>query len=105
MVKQNRIGEVSYTKYGTPVTIKDYISCKKVLIEFQDDFRYSYWIEYKSFKNGEIKNPYDKELYNIAFVGYGKYKIRDDKGNLEKSYIAWNNMLKRCFSDDFKKNR
>ena len=58
-LKSNRVGEVSYTKYGTPVIVKDYITNKKVLIQFQDDYKYEYYVEYAKFKTGQFENPYD----------------------------------------------
>lgn len=35
-LKENRIGKVSYTKYGTKAVIIEYVNYKKVLVEFQD---------------------------------------------------------------------
>ena len=60
--KQERVGEVSYSKYGTKATILDYQNNKRVLIEFDDDYKFRYFTSYINFKNGSITNPYDKSI-------------------------------------------
>lgn len=40
---QNRVGEVSYTKNGTKATIIEYVNTHKVLVEFDDKYKYQYW--------------------------------------------------------------
>ena len=98
-VINDRVGEVSYTKYGTPAKIIDYISYSKVLIEFQDNYKYRYYTSYKNFKNGSVRNPYDRSVYNIAMFGDGYY---DSK---HISYDVWNKMIDRCYNSCFKTKR
>lgn len=63
-LKSHRVGEVSYTKYGTKATIIEYINSKKILVEFDDDFNYRYYTTYTNFKNGRMTNPYEKRSGN-----------------------------------------
>ena len=54
-------------------------------------------------RNGEVKDPYSPSVCGIGILGT-KYPSRVN-GVLTKEYVLWQNMLKRCYSDDFKKKR
>lgn len=90
-LKRIRVGEVSYTKYGTPAKIVEYHNSKKVLVEFQDDYKYRYYTSYYNFIHDSIINPYDKNIYNTGFIGYGKYNSK------HPAYPVWHNMIRRCY--------
>lgn len=49
---------------------------------------------YKSFKNGGIKNPYDKTYRNIAM--FGEPILKDGKAN-KQIYGIWKGMIDRCY--------
>lgn len=98
MIKSERIGEVSYTKYGTEAKIISYNHRNDIYIEFQDQYKYVIHTTYSRFKNGNIINPYDKTLYNIGFLGVGKYHAKID-GRNTKEYYAWANMMERCYNN------
>ena len=51
-------------------------------------------------RNGEVKDLYAPSVYNIGILGT-KYPSRVD-GVLTKEYTLWRNMLKRCYSNNFK---
>lgn len=46
-------------------------------VQFQDEF---YYIKehqtYSNFKKGEIKNPYDRTVFGVGYVGVGEYKTK-----------------------------
>ena len=90
---EDRTGEVSYTKYGTKATIIQYINNKKVLVEFDDDYKYRYYTTYINFTHGRLTNPYDKSIYGVGFIGNGNY----DSHHI--SYPVWFNMIKRCYKE------
>lgn len=93
-----RIGEVSYTKYGTKAIIIEYINCKKVLVEFQDQYKYSYYTSYTNFQNGMLTNPYECRNKNgIGFLGVGKYNSKEHK----EAYRKWKAILDRCIRSDY----
>ena len=51
-------------------------------------------------RNGEVKDPYIPSVYGVGIVGTKYvYKI---SGVLTKEYTLWCNMLKRCYSNNFK---
>ena len=52
-------------------------------------------------RNGEVKDPYSPSVCGIGILGT-KYPSRVD-GVLTKEYVLWTHMLRRCYSDYFKK--
>lgn len=64
-----RLGEIGYSKYGTPMKIIKYTSYADILVEFQDEYKYTTSATYNSFKQSKIRNPYDKSYYGVGFLG------------------------------------
>lgn len=91
-----RIGEVPYTKYGTPAIIVEYKDRKNVLVEFQDEHKYRKYVSYMHFKNGMMKNPYDKSQYNVGYLGVCEHKTKINKIETV-SYKEWTHMFRRCY--------
>ena len=54
-------------------------------------------------RNGKVKDQYSPSVYGIGIVGT-KYLISEG-GVLTKEYMLWKSMLKRCYSDVYKKKR
>ena len=54
-------------------------------------------------RNGKVKDPYSPSVYGIGVVGT-KYPSRVN-GVQTKECALWYSMLKRCYSDAFKKKR
>jgi len=96
--KGDRVGEVSYTKYGTKATIVEYVNNKEVLIEFDDEHKYRYFVTYLHFKKGQIYNPFDRTVCGIGYLGNGRYSnISNDNYELKHCYKVWNKMIQRCY--------
>lgn len=102
MAKQtNRIGEENYNNYGTLMKIVEYKGALDMIVEFQDEYKYRKRCAYKEFKNGKVKNPYDREVYEVGYCGDGKYEIREEDGKITRVYQIWHNMLQRCYDPYF----
>ena len=56
--------------------------------------------EYKGFKNGNIKCPYERRYFGVGYIGEGKYKVWEN-GKNTKCYKTWHNMLNRCYDEKF----
>lgn len=98
----NRVGEVGYNNHGTKMIIIEYNSATDITIEFQDERKYKvFHVLYSNFKNGMIRNPYDKTTYGVGYLGEGKYKISENK-NRTLAGVAWDSMMERCYSSKFK---
>ena len=73
--------------------IVEYNSCKDVVVEFQDKYKYHKNASYGNFKIGKISNPYYKTIFNRGYLG------TDDVKYTDMSYIVWCSMFKRCYSN------
>ena len=98
--KQERLGEENHNKFGTLMKIIEYVNANDITIEFQDEYKTRVHTAYKCFKNGGVKNPYDKEVFNVGYMGKGKYKTWENSKHTD-AYISWRNMLRRCYDPYF----
>jgi len=99
-----RIGEENYNNFGTLMRIVEYMSTSDIIVEFQDEYKFRKKTSYINFKNGRVKNPYDKIAFGVACIGNGKYGSWKDSRNDKGTYLAWTNMLQRCYTDIKGKN-
>lgn len=94
----NRLGEIRNNNSGTPMKIIAYRTADDIDVEFLDDHHYiKEHNNYHNFKVGGIKNPYDKDLYGVGYIGVGNY-MAFDNGKMSAQYRAWSGMLERCYS-------
>lgn len=102
MQKINRVGEQRINNYGSLMTIVEYDNCDNITVEYEDGYKVK--TTYGNFKKGEMKSPYDKTIFNIGFLGEGKYTSRN--GN-EKTiqYKYWYCMMGRCYNDKLMKKQ
>ena len=54
-------------------------------------------------KNGEVKDPYLPSVFGVGVLG-AKYSTRVNDV-LTKEYVLWCDMLRRCYSDAYKKRK
>lgn len=101
----NRIGEVKCNKWGSKMTIIEYINYGDILVQFNDDCHNNYIVKssYGEFKKGSIKSPYDKSVYKIGYIGEGKYKTGFNY-NITAQYSTWHSMMQRCYDTKFQEN-
>ena len=92
-LKKERLGEENYNSYGTLMKIVEYNTRNDTIIEFQDEYKERVHGAYKEFKKGMIRNPYDKSVYNIGYLGKGKYGCESHR----EIYYFWKHMLERCY--------
>lgn len=79
-----------------------YGSISDIDIQFMDEYGYIvHNAAYTNFKNGQIKNPYDKTTYGVGYLGTGKYMAKAD-GKVVESYNVWHDMIRRCYSEKSK---
>lgn len=98
----NRVGEINVNNQGTPMKIINYRNSSDLDIEFQDKFQFVKKNQsYMNFKNGAIKNPYDRTVYGVGYLGVGRHKVAIDKV-VTNVYKSWASMLERCYSENMK---
>lgn len=79
-----------------------YRSYTDIDIEFLDEFHYIKEHQtYSNFIRGQVKNPYDRTVYGVGFIGIGKHKVAISKV-VTPVYKAWAGMLERCYSKNMK---
>lgn len=101
MQKINRVGESNVNRFGSKMRIVEYKNSHDVLIEFENGYQTR--TEYKHFKNGVVKNPYDKSIFGVGYVGEGEYKPKSN-GRITIQYQYWHNMMKRVYDGVTYKN-
>ena len=97
----DRTGEENYNTFGTLMKIVEYRSAVDIIVEFQDEYKTKVHTNYGQFKKGQVKNPYDKSVFSIGYLGEGKYKSKDENGKMTKVYVTWAAMIQRCYDPYF----
>jgi hypothetical protein len=93
----NREGETIRNKYGSNMTIVEYINTQDITVKFDNGQILK--SNYSNFKKGTIKSLYDKSICNIGYIGEGKYQCWNNK-NKTKPYICWCSMFTRCYNEN-----
>lgn len=80
--------------------IIEYRNHDDIDIEFLDDFHYVKTHQrYSNFRVGQVRNPYDRTLFGVGYVGVGEYKL-SEKNKQTRVYTAWSQMLNRCYNSN-----
>ena len=94
--KIDRTGETGINNFGSEIIIIGYRKYSEIDVYFPEyDWTFKN-ATYQSFKNGEIKCPYEKRVYGIGYLAEGKYKPKEN-GKHTKVYKTWKDMLGRCY--------
>lgn len=93
--KQNIIGGTNTNKYMETFKIVEYYDYLNIIVEFDNGYKMKTFLD--SFKNGRCYSPYAKTVYNIGYMGIGKYNYN---GNL-KRYGAWSGIFNRCYNNKY----
>ena len=102
-MNNERLGEIRNNKFGTPMKIIRYGSYDDIDVEFLDEHHYiKEHNTYSNFKTGGIKNPYDKTLFGVGYVGVGEHMTGFPKVGMTEEYHCWQNMLERCYCEKLK---
>ena len=73
-----------------------YGACDDIDVEFLDDFHYIKTTTYSNFVRGQVKNPYDRDLFGVGYIGVGKWKVKHN-GKWSRVYLCWRHMIERCY--------
>lgn len=98
----NRLGEMRLNNHGTMMKIIRYGSHEDIDIEFMDEFHYIKENQsYTNFKVGSVKNPYDRTICGVGYIGVGEYKTGTNIKHTEE-YQNWTCMIRRCYDKKLK---
>ena len=98
--KIGKIGEENINNFGSKMIIKEYRGCMDMDVYFPEynwTFKHA---TYQSFKNGNIRCPYERRYFGVGYLGEGKYTVKEN-GKLKKEYVIWHSMLERCYDPKY----
>ena len=96
------VGKVFKSKYSGDFKILKYSGRANVEIQFlKTGFKMVARLNH--IRNGKVKDPYSPSVYGVGVLGT-KYSPSIN-GVKTKEYMLWHSMLKRCYSDSFKKKQ
>lgn len=102
MSKKERLGEVGTMKCGEIAIIVNYACYNDITVQFKKTGELVK-TTYQHFKDGEIKSHFTPSVYGVGIIG--NEKTKDENGKAIKSYLVWQSMLSRCYSDKYQKTR
>ena len=100
MSKEERLGEARTMNCGEIAIIVNYAKYNDITVQFKTTGELIK-TTYQHFKNGFVKSHFTPSVYGVGYIGYEKTK--DENGKTVKSYFVWENMLMRCYSDEYQK--
>ena len=98
----DRTGERRINNFGSEMIIIEYRTNKNIDVYFPEYNWITKGVQYGNFKNGNIKCPYDKVVYEVGYLGEGEYKVSENNKNT-KCYYIWHDMLRRCYDEKLHK--
>ena len=94
------VGKVCKSKSSGDFKILKYNNAKEVEIQFINT-GFEVVVELGHIRNGNVKDQYSPSVFGVGVTGT-KYLTTINGRNI-KEYMLWCNMLRRCYSDNFKK--
>ena len=99
-MKLYRLGDTNTNFYGSKMTIIEYNNCNDVVVKFDNSYKVK--VRYDEFKKGLVKNPYDKSVCGVGYLGEGCYTTFS-QSNPNPAHRAWGRLLTRCYNLNFQK--
>lgn len=96
-VNKPKLGNTYTTREGYEITIVEYKDRLNCTVEFKNEYRLEN-TSLQNVKKGLIKNPYHPTIYNIGYLGHGKYKS-SIFGRKTYLYKTWMSMFSRCYDE------
>lgn len=94
-----KVGEIRYNSFGTPMKIIGYEKMDKITIEFLDLHKFQKITTYSNFIRGQVKNPYDRTIRGVGYLGDGKY-MTNQTLHERRAFGIWCNMIDRCYNEE-----
>lgn len=96
MTIEEKIRALYVSNKGEPFKIIEYLGCNNCTVQFEDG-TILYNKSYVQIKNKQIKNPFYPSVYNVGFLGQGKFKSKVDN-ILTKESVSWRKIMERSYS-------
>ena len=98
--KIDRTGEERVNSFGSKMVISKYNGALDMDVYFPEYDWTAEHVQYKNFKKGTIKCPYEPRVFGVGYLGEGKYKVSEN-GRITDEYIIWHSMLTRCYDPKY----
>lgn len=96
------LGLKSINNKDTPMQIVAHRKNKDIDVEFLDEHHYiKEHTTVSNFNRGQIKNPFDRSVFGIGYLGAGEHKTRNGD-QMTNAYITWKHLLCRCYVEHYK---
>jgi hypothetical protein len=96
-MENERLGEVGKNNNGTEMKIVKYVDSENMDVIFLDGHNYvAKNVSYNNFKRGVVKNPFEKNVYGIGYLGIGDHLVVEN-GSKTQAYMVWHEMIGRCY--------
>ena len=92
-------GKIYSTNNCGELKILEYKSAVDVTVEFLTTGTII-TVRFSNVKNGSVRDPMYPSVYNVGYIGIGKYTSRTNGGPQCKCYKVWKEMLNRCYNPD-----
>lgn len=102
-LRNERLGLEKLNNQGCLMKIIEYNGANDIVVEFQDEYKYKKCTRWEVFQNGEVKNDYFPQLYEVGIVG-NKYSSKINNKTI-KEYYTWHAMLSRCYNKKVKEKQ
>lgn len=96
--KGNLEGKIFSTEGGTDCIVLEYKGYRDITVQFLDENKYITKTHLRTLKRGGVKNPFDKTVYGIGFIGLGKHKPSLN-GKDTKLYKLWGSVICRTYHE------
>ncbi|MGG2091341.1 hypothetical protein AB1283_01065 [Bacillus sp. S13(2024)] len=101
---KERVGIVGVNNFGSKMEIVEYNRCDDMWVKFEE---YGNLVNttWGNFNKGSVRNPYDKSIYGIGYLGEGEYHSYESHHKPSSQYKAWSGMMTRCYSEAYLNKR
>ena len=93
-----RLGDSRVNKYGTVITIVDFLGGNNITVQFDDEYSTEITTTFRAFDTNVMASPYDKTVKGVGYLGLGSHYNRKDGVVNKLAHRTWLNMIKRCYS-------
>lgn len=94
------IGDRFINNFGTTAVVIQYYESKKVLVQFEDEYKHRQIFNGRDLKVGAFKNPYDRTTFGVGFCGVGEFK-QTVEGVKTPAFSKWDSMMRRCYTEGY----
>ena len=102
LLNNKRLFEIRNNNNGTPMQIIAYRKQSDIDVKFLDGYDYiREHTTYNNFQRGQVKNPFDKTICNVGYIGDGEYLTGTARKHTVE-YQNWTCMIRRCYDETLK---